>query len=550
MRNIICILLIGLFSSCNSLLDVESETMVSFDNFYKSEQDLEVSLYQLQSFIHDRLLTHNVQEEAGMIMELNSNRDYLWEASSMLGTSGVGSITTDWTQHYFVVYQSNAVLDNIYKAEKRVTPERINYYKAQAYFGRAIGYFFLARRWGEVPVTRNSSSSEAYGKKPYLEVLDSIIVDATRAYDGLPVYGQIVDRQGAVIQSKQFGSKGAACALLAHVYAWKGSMIDLMELNGDSRACYDKAIEYASYLINGDVGNYQLTSGAEELCQLFSDVNKNNPESIWEFTLDMSAKYILTPYLVGRSLIGYPVDPQVSEGSQQYMSSKIALSTVKQLYDTLDTRLSSYFYDYEKYSLDVIKVKEEWTAGMTDPVAIKDTIAVRVKYVRDSITKITGGYVYPYKWREAILETNPNIPWITKLAAVSTNYSYWRLSDIYLLRAECYAKIGGNGLAEADLNQIRSRRNVKSYPQSKGDEKGLKYAIFHERERELLMEGHRFYDVARNGLEYINTYLPSAFQTLTLADVKNGGIFYAIIDKAFEQNNLLVQNTYWSQFKN
>ena len=174
-------------------------------------------------------------------------------------------------------------------------------------------------------------------------MLDSIIVDATRAYDGLPVYGQIVDRQGAVIQSKQFGSKGAACALLAHVYAWKGSMIDLMELNGDSRACYDKAIEYASYLINGDVGNYQLTSGAEELCQLFSDVNKNNPESIWEFTLDMSAKYILTPYLVGRSLIGYPVDPQVSEGSQQYMSSKIALSTVKQLYDTLDTRLSSYF---------------------------------------------------------------------------------------------------------------------------------------------------------------------------------------------------------------
>ena len=33
-------------------------------------------------------------KKAGMIMELNSNRDYLWEASSMLGTSGVGSITT------------------------------------------------------------------------------------------------------------------------------------------------------------------------------------------------------------------------------------------------------------------------------------------------------------------------------------------------------------------------------------------------------------------------------------------------------------------------
>ena len=91
---------------------------------------------------------------------------------------------------------------------------------------------------------------------------------------------------------------------------------------------------------------------------------------------------------------------------------------------------------------------------------------------------------------------------------------------------------------------------MKPYPQSGGDEKGLKYAIFHERERELLMEGHRFYDIVRNGLEYINTYLPSAFQRLTLADVKNGAIFYAIQESAFVQNNLLVQNTYWLQFKN
>ena len=41
MKKILYILLIGLFSSCDSLLDVEPETLVSFDNFYKNEQDLE-----------------------------------------------------------------------------------------------------------------------------------------------------------------------------------------------------------------------------------------------------------------------------------------------------------------------------------------------------------------------------------------------------------------------------------------------------------------------------------------------------------------------------
>ena len=59
MKKILYVLLIGLFSACDSLLDVEPETLVSFDNYYKTEQDLEISLYQLQSFIHGRLLEQN-----------------------------------------------------------------------------------------------------------------------------------------------------------------------------------------------------------------------------------------------------------------------------------------------------------------------------------------------------------------------------------------------------------------------------------------------------------------------------------------------------------
>ena len=43
MKKILYILLIGLFASCDNLLDVEPETEVSFDNFYKTEQDLEIT---------------------------------------------------------------------------------------------------------------------------------------------------------------------------------------------------------------------------------------------------------------------------------------------------------------------------------------------------------------------------------------------------------------------------------------------------------------------------------------------------------------------------
>ena len=66
------------------------------------------------------------------------------------------------------------------------------------------------------------------------------------------------------------------------------------------------------------------------------------------------------------------------------------------------------------------------------------------------------------------------------------------------------------------FEQIRSRRNVKSYPQSKGDEKRAEIRYLPRKRAGVADGGHRFYDVARNSLEYINTYLPSAFQTLTL----------------------------------
>lgn len=287
MKKILYILLIGLLASCDSLLDVEPETEVTFDNFYKTEQDLEVTLYQMQSFVW-RVGGAGSHAGMGDIREVTSSLRQAWDPIKVVGSNGTGS--ADWTERYWVIYMANVLLDNMHNAQGNVTPERLDFYRAQAYFAKALSYFYLSRTYGEVPITRNSSSSEPYGKKPVLEVLDTVIANATRAFNMLPVQGAVVDRLGAVINSKQFGSKGNACALLAHAYAWKGSMIDLLELEGDSKDCYNKSIEYAGYLIKGDVGNYTLVRDPEKLSQLFSDNEANNPESIFEYTLDLRTR--------------------------------------------------------------------------------------------------------------------------------------------------------------------------------------------------------------------------------------------------------------------
>lgn len=510
MKKIFYILMIGLFTSCDGLLDVEPETMVSFDNFFKTEQDLEVTLYQLQDYMNSGLLDYKRQEEVGFIEDGDyRSQIYLWNPTDMLE-----SVTTDWRGMYTIVYMSNVLLDNLDKASKNVSPERLDYYRAQAYFGKAMAYFFISRRWGEAPITRNSTSSEIYGKKPYLEVIDTAIANATRAYKMLPVQADLVNREGKTITSKQFGSKGSACALLAHAYAWKGSLIDLMGLNGDSRECYTEAVKYATSLIDGDAGNYSLVRDPKTLCELFSDNTKNNPEAIFEFTLDTQTEYITSVYMMQtKDIIGYPIMPGIAEDDD--MSRGINYSTIESLYDEGDKRKVQYFYQYNHY-------KEKY--GLSH-------------------------YAFLYKWHGILTEADPDSPAQEKFIAFSSNLAYWRLSDFYLLRAECNAKLGNVNPAQSDLNEIRGYNNAKLYPNSNGDERGLQYAIFHERERELLLEGHRFYDIVRNGADYVNAYLPGKLATLTVNEIKMGALFLSIYETAFKNNDLLIQNDYWAQFE-
>lgn len=76
-----------------------------------------------------------------------------------------------------------------------------------------------------------------------------------------------------------------------------------------------------------------------------------------------------------------------------------------------------------------------------------------------------------------------------------------RLSEMYLNRAEAYARIGGadnEELARTDLNKIRVRVGLPAISPSGAD---LLTAILKERRMELAFEGQRFYDLTRLGMD-------------------------------------------------
>lgn len=74
----------------------------------------------------------------------------------------------------------------------------------------------------------------------------------------------------------------------------------------------------------------------------------------------------------------------------------------------------------------------------------------------------------------------------------------FRLSEIYLLRAEAYYQDKQEGLANADLNALKDKRLADYLPVPLSGDK-LYQEIKNERIRELCMEGHRLYDLKRYG---------------------------------------------------
>lgn len=155
----------------------------------------------------------------------------------------------------------------------------------------------------------------------------------------------------------------------------------------------------------------------------------------------------------------------------------------------------------------------------------------------------SGGFAYPYAFRDFIVSTEAGNEGYYK--HYDNNCLFWRLADIYLLRAECRARLNKDDLAIADINVIRERANAILYDASE-DGGDVRRTVFKERERELLYEGHRYYDMIRNG--YIRE-LSNGFARATDQDFIDGCFFFAVSpDDLDGRNTALRQNTWWNRY--
>lgn len=513
MRNCKYILLFVMcwwFVSCEDMLRITPVNSVTFENAFQTEKDIAAALNTTEAMVRVNLKQVDYYP--------CGNGEYS-DYHSSVGWEMLNPIYIpegQWIFVYQVIASANVPLPYIDKVD--MSQERKDFYKGQIYFFKAFAYLQLIRKWGDCILLKDEVVMEPIAKSYWTEVADYAIDLAKKAVTLLPEFDRMTDYNGNAVRYKSTPSKGAANAVLAHLCAWKAGgkyFAQPSERDYDEMELW-KTAEQACTDILKQTDLYGLEPSAEEICTraLVGESKEIIYESLIRgFGNELSSSH--EGFCWGYYYQGWPVKTDEYPGEIKDKSYRIYAETVREMYLENDKRKYAFFY-----KLDSMQYK-----------------------VSESIT---GGYAYPYKWRIPRVQTEGSGS--GRFIDFDQNIIHFRVADIYLLRAECRARLGGEKIegAISDLNMVRERSKAPLYDASEygGD---LRYTIFKEREKELLMENSRYWDIIRNG--YARLELQGNWLTATDQDFIDGVFFLAVSKDDFRGNPLMRQNVYWSKRK-
>ena len=216
--------LAALASACNDMLTEVPRSTIVTDTYFKTASDAKAAIAATyRPLSTGSLWGTNMQwglnaatdesrvgpeEENVNIVSLTQLR---WTRTNpyVAGSSATGGA---WAGLYQMITRANLVLEKVPGIDMDATLR--GQILGEAQFLRALGYFYLVRLYGDVPLVTTTAEQLALGPRtPQDEVFAQIIKDATEAEGALPTTWATADKGRA--------PKAAAQALLADVYIWR-----------------------------------------------------------------------------------------------------------------------------------------------------------------------------------------------------------------------------------------------------------------------------------------------------------------------------------------
>ena len=503
--------------------------------------DPSASLESLMNGMYAQLKTwsdpmHRCGEYAGDNMMIRgSSTDAFYEFISFSRTPVNYRLQNFWDYGYKAVAQASNIIKMIEEGQSAEIDNQLG----ECYYVRGMMYFYLCRAYGRpyyqapdknlgVPIV-NGTPDDIMGdlllpdRSTVKETDEQAISDLKKAEEMMTI------NKGAA-----YASKEAAQAMLSRVYLYMSGTYE-----NPNREYAQLAVDYADKVINS--GNYSLLP-REEFMKYNTLTPENNDESIFvvkrvasEFSgydhyygiggmyaniggmgwgeMYASAKYIDLLNETGRNdwrPDHYKiVDARAAFIEPTYTDDhKEVFRFIKQDSETV---LNYEQLTVIKKGATVICQKTKEVDGKDVPDGPEYTLTpVDAEQEIYSITYQDGKtYTGVLDYYISLNRVYPQF-YITKCSREGEDSHLHspiisRLSEIYLNRAEAYAKLGNYSAALADLNTIRERSIIGGGYASL-DATNASERIDKERQLELAYQAERSYDVFRNGKPLTRRY--------------------------------------------
>jgi hypothetical protein len=337
-----------------------------------------------------------------------------------------------WTALYQNIYNANLAIEGV---SASTTLLNKNQWLGEAYFVRALSYFYLTNYYGDVAIVKTSdyAVNKDLGRSPKEEAYKLIIADLLQAQSLLT--NEYKDAAGNVTTSKGRPNKYTATALLARAYLYTGDWANAEIQSGNVIDATIGAAKAYTLVPAANIENVFIAASTETIFNLVATFAVRDYGA---YNNNMAANI---PY----NAAGW---------------SGVAAALSPSLVNAFETNPTTLTDD---------RRKTYWTRMTT--MAAGGTFPAQTKY-------------FPNKYKSTVI--------------AAENIILFRLAEQYLIRAEARARLNKLDDARTDLNVIRTRAGLNGTSAVLQDDV-VKAVLKERRVEYFAELGNRFFDLRRTG---------------------------------------------------
>ncbi|KAF2332790.1 RagB/SusD family nutrient uptake outer membrane protein [Flavobacterium nitrogenifigens] len=465
--------LLVLGACSEDFLENEPYTDKVTENFYKTPSDAFeglVAVYdvlQREAYGGPLLISEQASDDCfGGYGIADAQSDIEWDRFLYVSDKDMNKDV--WSNAYLGIYRANILLENIDKVNWGSDTALKTRYEAEARFLRAHFHFTAAKMFGDIiPLDHTVTTSEFELPRQAPEVTYALIAsDLKFAADNLGPenYSQAGNANYGRI------TKWAAEAYLARTFLFYTGTYGKADLAGvvskaEATAYINDVVNNSGHGLVADFANLWLAASFENFA------GEDNTEMVWAVRFNGSGKGNWDLHEGNRFQVNIaPRGGAIGRYATGWGGATVNPKLVS-LYEAGDTRKAASFIDYagEGLNFDAQAREQRQYTGYSWK-----------KYC--PITNEAG---------TAVVEANGGNFQIDNYQ----DYAIIRFSDVLLMAAELNLS-SNQALAQADFDRVRDR----AFKNTTNRKTASIENIMKERQLELALEGHRYFDLIRQGM--------------------------------------------------